>query len=52
MMLNEKIHFTYLTGKLSATPILPIEVAKKHGLHKSSNITVEETSEGLLIRKI
>jgi hypothetical protein len=51
-MLNEKIRFTYLTGKLTATLILPMEVAKKHGLTKASDITVEETSEGLLIKKI
>lgn len=51
-MLNEKIRFTYLTGKLSATLIIPIEIAKKHGLTKASNITVEETREGLLIKKV
>lgn len=51
-MLHEKIHFIYLTGKLSATLIIPIEIAKKHGLNKASEITVEETSEGLLVKKI
>ena len=44
------IRFTYLTGKLSATLIIPIEIAKKHGLTKSSNVIVEEIEKGILIK--
>ncbi len=46
----QKIHFTFLTGRLSATLVIPIEIAKKHGLTKASNVVVEETENGLLIK--
>ena len=48
--MQPKIHFIFLTGKLSATLIIPIEIARKHGLTKSSNVIIEETENGLLIR--
>lgn len=47
---DQKIHFTYLTGRLSATLIIPIELARRHGLTKASNVIVEETTNGLLLR--
>jgi bifunctional DNA-binding transcriptional regulator/antitoxin component of YhaV-PrlF toxin-antitoxin module len=49
---EQKIRFTYLTGKLSATLIIPIEIAKKHGLIKASNVIVEETENGILLTKL
>ncbi|MGI0021574.1 MAG: AbrB/MazE/SpoVT family DNA-binding domain-containing protein [Nitrososphaeraceae archaeon] len=48
---NQKVRFTYLTGKLSATLIIPLEVAKKNGLNKPSDVIVEETENGILIKK-
>jgi len=48
-MQKQKIQFTYLTGKLSATLIIPIEIARKHGLN-ASNIMLEETANGLLTK--
>ena len=49
-MQDQKIRFTFLTGRLSATLIIPIEVARKHGLTKASNVILEETENGLLIK--
>ena len=46
----QKIHFTFLTGRLNATLIIPIEIAKKNGLTVASNVIVEETENRLLIK--
>jgi hypothetical protein len=43
---------TFLSGRLSATLIIPIEIARRHGLEKPSHVIVEETPEGILIRKL
>jgi hypothetical protein len=38
-------------NKISTTMIIPIELARKHGLTASSHVTVEETPEGILIKQ-
>lgn len=43
---------TFLTGKLSATLIIPIEIARRNGLEKPSHVIIEEKPEGILIRKL
>jgi hypothetical protein len=43
-----KTKYTFLIGRLSATLIIPIEIARKHGLTKATNVLVEETENGLL----
>lgn len=48
----KKITHTYLSGKLSTTLIIPIEIARKYGIHQPANVIVEEKSEGILIRKL
>ncbi len=52
----KKITHTFLSGKVSATVILPIEIARKYGLDKPSNVVVEEIEangkQGILIRRI
>ena len=52
IMKFRKVTHTYLSGKLSATVVIPIEIARKHGLDAPSNVTVEETEEGILIKRI
>jgi hypothetical protein len=47
-----KIKHIFLTGKLSATIIIPIDMARKYGLDKPSHVTLEETDQGILIRKL
>lgn len=51
MQENQKIPFTYLTGKLSATLIISMEIAKRNGLEKPTDVIVEETENGILIKK-
>jgi hypothetical protein len=48
----KKVTHTFLSGKVSATVILPIEIARKHGLDRPSNVVVEEVKDGILIRRI
>jgi hypothetical protein len=48
----KKVTHTFLSGKVSATVILPIEIARKWGLDQPSNVVVEEVDNGILIRRI
>jgi hypothetical protein len=49
---NKGITKTWLTGQKSCTLIIPREIARKYGLEEPSHIVVEETSAGILIRKL
>jgi hypothetical protein len=42
----------FLINNLSATLIIPIEIARKKGLNHPSHVTVEEVPEGILIKKL
>ena len=42
----------FLLNKISATLIIPAEIARKHGLDHPSHVIVEETDDGILIRKL
>ena len=42
----------YLSGRLSATLIILIEIARKYGIDKPSNVIIEEKENGILIRKL
>ena len=48
----KKITHTFLSGRLSATLIIPIDVARKYGIDQPTNVIVEEKPEGILIRKV
>ena len=51
--MNERqVTKTFLSGKLSATLIIPIEIARRHGLEKPAHVVVEETATGILIRRL
>jgi len=47
-----RITHTFLSGNLSATLVIPIEIARRNGLDKPSNVIVEEIQGGILIRRI
>ena len=51
-VLKKKITHTFIAGKLSTCIIIPIEVARSKGIDKPSNVTVEETDDGILIKKL
>lgn len=48
----KKITHTFLSGRLSATLIIPIDIARKYGIDKPANVVVEERDEGILIKKL
>ena len=43
---------TFTIGRLSATFIIPIEIARRHGLEKPAHVVIEGTSQGILVRKL
>ena len=47
MRKDQKVRFTYLTGKLGALLIMSLEIAKKNGLNKPSDVIVEENESGI-----
>ena len=49
---RKQISKTWLSGQKSCTLVIPKQIAIKHGLDSPSNVIVEETSDGILIRKL
>jgi hypothetical protein len=49
---KKKVTNIFLTGRVSATMVIPIETARKYGLVEGSHVTVEETPVGILIRRL
>ncbi len=49
---KREIRKIFLMNKMSATLILPIEIARQYGLNEPSNVIVEATDEGILIKKL
>ena len=49
---SKDIATIFLTNKLSATLIIPIEIARRNGLNEPSHVLVEETAQGILIKKL
>jgi hypothetical protein len=49
---SKKIGHTFLSGGLSATLVIPIAIARRQGLNEPSNVVIEETDTGILIRKV
>jgi adenosine deaminase len=52
MSQTKEVTKTFLTGKLSATLVIPIEIARRNGLEKPAYVIVEERPEGILIKKL
>ena len=48
----KKITHIFLSGKLSATLIIPISIARKYGLDQPSHVIVEERDDGIFIKKL
>jgi hypothetical protein len=43
---------TFLSGKLSATLVIPIEIARRHKLEKPAHVVIEERPGGIFIRRL
>lgn len=50
--ISRKVATIFLTGNVSATLVIPIDLARKHSLTKGTNVVVEEHEGGLLIRRL
>jgi bifunctional DNA-binding transcriptional regulator/antitoxin component of YhaV-PrlF toxin-antitoxin module len=48
----KKVSHTFISGKFSTVLVLPVAIARKHGLDKPSDVIVEETDNGILVRKL
>lgn len=51
-MLNKKITYVFLIGESSATLIIPIEIARRHGIDKSIPVVIEEHEDGFFIKRL
>ena len=49
---NREITKIWLHNNVSASLIIPIEIARKHNLTKGNHVIVEDTDQGVLIRKL
>lgn len=49
---TKEITKTFLKGKLSATLVIPIEIARRNRPEKPTHVIVEERPEGILIKKL
>jgi hypothetical protein len=47
-----KISHTFISSRNACTLIIGKEIAQKHGLTEPSDVLVEDTPKGILIRKI
>lgn len=48
----KKISPIFLSNKVSSTLIIPIDMARKFGLDRPVHVILEETNEGILIKKL
>jgi hypothetical protein len=51
-MTEKQVVKTFLTGKISATLIIPIDLARRQGLAEPAHVTVEERDNGIFIKKL
>lgn len=52
IMADKNIAPIFLSNKISATLIIPIDLARKKGLDRPAHVILEETEKGILIRKL
>jgi hypothetical protein len=49
---NKKIAPIFLSNGLSTTLIIPIDLARKYNIDRPSHVTIEDTQNGILIKKL
>jgi hypothetical protein len=47
-----RITHTFISGKSSSTLIIPIEVARKYGFDKPTDVIVEDCDDGIMIKRL
>jgi bifunctional DNA-binding transcriptional regulator/antitoxin component of YhaV-PrlF toxin-antitoxin module len=48
----KRISQTYLSGGISCTVVIPIDLARKYHIDKPTNVTFEENDQGILIKRV
>ena len=49
---QKKIASIFISNGISSTVIIPIQLARKHAIDRPSHVTIEDTQEGILIKKL
>jgi len=49
---QKRISPIFLSNRLSSTLIIPIDLARKYSIDRPSHVTIEDTQNGLLIKKL
>jgi len=49
---QKRIASVFMSNGISSTVIIPIELARKYDIDRASYVTVEDTQEGILIKKL
>jgi hypothetical protein len=49
---QKKIAPIFMSNGLSATVIIPIDIARKYAIDRPSHVTIEDTQNGILIKKL
>jgi hypothetical protein len=49
---QKKIATIFMNNGISATVIIPIEFARKYAIDRPSHVTIEDTENGILIKKL
>jgi len=52
MKKQKEITKTWISGHKSCTLVIPKTIAKEYGLDSPSHVTIESTSNGILIKKL
>jgi len=49
---EKKIAPIFMSNGLSATVIIPIDIARKYAINRPTHVTIEDTRKGILIKKL
>jgi hypothetical protein len=49
---QKKIRSIFISNGISSTVIIPIELARKYAIDRRSHFTIEDTQNGILIKKL
>ena len=49
---QKKLASIFISNGISSTVIIPIELARKYAIDKPSHVTIEDTQDGILIKKL
>jgi hypothetical protein len=49
---QKKIRSIFISNGISSTVIIAIELARKYAIDRHSHVTIEDTQDGILIKKL